>query len=126
MLKSDRSERTYDRTLTDSLSKLKLLGFKEFRMDLPDYPSPTGFLMKGKDDFKVVPDIVADYGGRRSFIEISKKTDNPTQLVSKWKLLSKMAGLKNAFFGIITPKGTIKYTQELIDRYQIEAKLIRI
>lgn len=125
MLKFDRSEEKYSETLETALPKLKNLGFGDFKADLPGYEVPAGFAMVG-EEAKFVPDIAANRKGRKAYIEVAKKTQETTKLVSKWKLLAKIATLKNGFFGIIAPRGTVKFTKELLDEYQISAQLIRI
>jgi len=125
MLKHDRDKDKYPQTIQNAIQKLKSLGFDEFKTDLPDYEQPNGFQQKNGTT-KFVPDIVALRKGKKAYIEIAKKTDQIKPLVSKWKLLSTIASLNEVVFGIITPKGTVKFTKEVMETYNISANLIRI
>lgn len=126
MLKQDRFKTQYSNTINTILPKLKVLGFKDIKSDLPEHPDPTPFSMSVEAGMQFVPDIVANRKGRKAYIEISKKTENIKQLISKWKLLAKAASSKNDLFLIAMPKGTVKFTQKLIESHDIVAKIIRI
>ena len=125
MLRNDRTVGVYEDKIESALPKLESLGFDRFRSELPEHEDPSGFQQQNGDT-NYVPDIVAIRNGKKSYIEIAKKTHQHTKLVSKWKLLSTLAQMNKAFFGIVTPRGTIKYTKEILDSYNISANLIRI
>lgn len=125
MLKLDRTESDYSQTIEESIPKLKLLGFEDFQASIPGYEDPAAFSFVGDED-ELTPDIVARRKGAKAYFEIARKTEHLSRLVTKWKLLSRSAALKEGFFGIITPRGTIRFTQEVLSNYNIRAQIIRI
>lgn len=126
MLKPQRTSTEYPRILEKVLPKLTTIGFGDFKADLPEFSRPKRFLMFGSKDNFYMPDISATRRGKKAFIEISTRKADEQRLISKWKLLSKLASSTGGFFGIVTPSGTIKFTKDLLEAHQIEAKLIRI
>lgn len=63
------------------------------------------------------------HGGSTSFVEIALKTDNPRELITKWKLLSLMASMKHGKLYLLAPKGHKMFAQRLIEDYNISARL---
>ncbi len=61
-----------------------------------------------------------------SFVDIAMKSDSSQKLVTRWKLLSLMASLKNGKLYLLTPKGHKMFTQKLIDQYKIDATIYSI
>ena len=71
-------------------------------------------------------EIQADFSfmtenGSKSFTEVALKSDNPQKLVTRWKLLSFMASMKHGKLHLLTPRGHKMFTQNLVDRYKINA-----
>lgn len=64
--------------------------------------------------------------GDKYFTEIALKTDDPQPLVTKWKLLSIMAEIKNGKLFLLTPKGHKVFTQRLVKEYKIDAEIFSI
>lgn len=126
MLNTEKSRESYSKYVNEIIPLLKRKGYHNFKADLPDYEVPSKFTLQGEVEIIYMPDISAVYQGRPSYIEISSRTDNVEQLVSKWKLLSKVLGMKDGTFNIVTPRGTIKFTREVLAKHNIEAELIQI
>lgn len=126
MLLTEDSRETYERMIDLVIPELKRKGYQNFKADHPDYEKPGAFTLRGNESVQYMPDISAKKSGLTAFIEISSKTENTEQLVSKWKLLSKLVAIKQGVFAIIVPKGTIKFTREIMEKYDIEAELIRV
>ena len=126
MLLEDRTEDDYSKIIEAAVTKLAALGFQEFRTDLPHHPDPIPITRLDSAKSKFVPDIVAERTGKKAYLEIAKKPQDLERLVSKWYLLSKIAIMKDGFFGILTPKGTLKFTKEIVEAHNLEVQLIRI
>lgn len=126
MPNQDTSEFQHADTIHAVLPKLKVLGFIDFKSELPEHPDPRPLPNSVGSDQHFVPDMVANRKGRMAFIEIAKKTTNEQRLVLKWTMLAQIAAIKNSFFAIVTPKGTVKLTQRLLESHGIVAKTIRI
>jgi len=60
-------------------------------------------------------------GGAKSFTDIALKSEIPQKLVTRWKLLSLMATIKRGKLHLLAPKGHKLFTQQLVDRYKINA-----
>lgn len=126
MPKKKETKNQYAETMYAAIPKLKVLGFDDFKSNLPEHPDPKPLSKAKTKGFQFIPDMVADRRGRKAYLEISKKSDDMNRLISKWTSLDKMAANKNGFFGIIVPKGMMKFTQKLIQSRNIGATLIRI
>ena len=61
--------------------------------------------------------------GDKSFTEIGLKTENPQKLITRWKLLSLMASIKNGKLYLLTSKGHKMFTQKLIENNKINATI---
>jgi hypothetical protein len=125
MLKESRVEGKYDVDLQTVIKSLQMKGYEEIRADLPDHELPLGFSGVDKD-LAYAPDISATKYEAVSFFEISHKTPHVQMLVTKWKLLATVAGLKRGKLTIYMPKGTAKFTRELVERYKIQAELEKL
>ncbi|MBT8220175.1 MAG: hypothetical protein KJP00_10130 [Bacteroidia bacterium] len=91
------------------------------RANLEGYDPPKVF--KNKDTGE---EIQADFsfessGGSKSYTEIALKSDSPQSLVTRWKLLSLMASMKQGKLHLLAPKGHKMFTQKLVDQYNINA-----
>lgn len=129
MLQESRTEKNYSQLLTKGIAVLSKKGYKQFEADLPpDYEAPPA-IKSASSDTSFTPDIRAIKSGQKAYIEISERSgdkDALEKLVTKWKLLARMASIKDGVFAILTPPGTITFTQNLITQYNIEARMIRM
>ncbi len=115
----------YEPLLKKAIKYVEARGFKEVKTKLDGYESPNSFAQK-KEDNEYTPDITAENNKGKFYFEIAQKTDNVNRLVSKWKLLSTLAQMKNGSFSILVPYGMNKFTEDLIDTYKIDAKIIKM
>lgn len=111
--------------LRKSVELVEKRGFKEVKSKLEGYETPFSFDQKNADT-NYTPDITAVGNHGKAYFEIAYKTDDETALVSKWKLLSTIAEMKKGSLHIIVPYGQNKFTQELLERYNIEADVIKL
>ena len=85
-----------------------------------DYESPKTFTNSTTQE-----QIQADFSfisqGRRHYTDIALKSESPQKLVTRWKLLSMMAALKNGKLFLLTPRGHKMFAQKLVDNYKIKA-----
>jgi hypothetical protein len=61
--------------------------------------------------------------GNKHFTEIALKSDQPQKLITRWKLLSTLASMKNGTLHLLAPRGHKMFTKRLIDKYNIRAKV---
>ena len=74
----------------------------------------------------MIPDITGEKWGGKGYFEISKKDVDPSELASKWKVLELLAKMKSGEFQIYVPHGSMQFTQRIIDKYNIQAELVKI
>ncbi|MEM7106182.1 MAG: hypothetical protein AAF502_23835 [Bacteroidota bacterium] len=98
-------------------------GFSEIKANHEDYETPSHFTRTG-DDLPYIPDITGIKMGSKNYVEIATKTDETERLVSKWKLLATMAGMKGGKLFLLAPKGHKSFTEGLVDRYSLNAEVI--
>ena len=125
MINKNRESKAFNDAFEKALLKLRQVGYTDIKADYEDYERPPGLInQRTKETF--IPDITAISDERKHYFEISQKSDPKDLLVSKWKLLESMAQMRNGTFKIFAPKGTIKFTEGFIDKYNIKAEIIRI
>lgn len=125
MLPESKTKTPHIKNLKQLVEHLEGKGFENIRVDLPDHDRPTAYAgVTSELSFR--PDATARKYDQPVICEISERTNMESELVTKWKLLAQIAKGKNATFRIFMPRGTIKFTEELIDRHQIPAELARM
>ena len=125
MLKESRVEGKYEESLETVIKGLTMKGYEAIRADLPEHEAPM-VLSSVNKEYEYTPDISAKKYEATSFFEISHKTTEVQRLVTKWKLLATVAGIKRGKLTIFMPKGTAKFTRELVEKYKIQAELEKL
>jgi len=126
MLKEFRKEDKYDDVLNKVLENIEKSGFESIRADYMELEKPARLVGQSNEDV-FIPDATAlTKNGSKAYFEISRKVDEPQKLVNKWKLLSTLAEIKNGVFKIFVPHGAMRFTKELVNRYNIKADLVKI
>ncbi|MFK7907303.1 MAG: hypothetical protein AB8B69_19350 [Chitinophagales bacterium] len=104
-------------------------GFKDIKANSEELglEVPTGYVQQeeGKED-TYIPDLTALFLGRKSYFEISLKTTNTRRLVNKWKLMSKLAEIRDGNFFLLAPKGHLRFTNQLVEAHSIKAEVIKL
>lgn len=100
----------------------KSQGFKEFRASLDDFESPKSFT-KVSSDKEILPDFTARRGGKKHYFDVALKTDNIQPLITKWKLLSQLAELKNGHLILFAPRGHKAFAERLTKLYKVPARV---
>lgn len=124
MIYSDKQK--YSDILSNSINYLEQLGFEDIKADTDGYETPKSY-SKMNSDIVVTPDIVAQKEGRQHIFELSLKSEEPQLLKSKWIFLNTLSNLKSYRFRLITTRGHIKFTNEMLTDLNLEQdKLIKI
>jgi hypothetical protein len=100
-------------------------GYKNIKANAEAFDTPAR-LNRERDDEAYIPDITGVINGRKSYFELSIKTDKIRQVVTKWKLLSKLATFKRGKLFLVVPPGHYAFTNRVLKKYPIEAKIIRM
>ena len=126
MLKEFRQDEKYDDVLNRMIENIEKSGFESIRADYPDMEKPARLVGQSNEDI-FIPDATAvTKNGSKAYFEISRKVDETHKLLNKWKLLAPLADIKDGVFQIFVPHGSMRFTQELVNRYNIKADLVKI
>ena len=125
MLSEERQDVRYRELLEKAVEHVQRRGFKDIRVKLEGFEEPKSFSQK-KEDNTYIPDITATNSKGKFYFEIAQKTQDTSSMVSKWKLLATIAEIKNGGLNILVPYGQNKFTSELVERYSINANLMKM
>lgn len=124
MIKADKEK--YTDVLENSINYLENRGFENVKADIDGYETPKSYIKKGSE-ITITPDIVATKEGRKYFFDISLKSEKPKLLKSKWLFLNTLSTIKSARFKLITTRGHIQYSKNLLEDLNLgNTSLIRI
>lgn len=103
-------------------------GMHTIRSEHDDFEDPTSFTRHGKSgDITFTPAITAFHRTRKRYIEVANKNvEDVKKLASKWKLLSTLASRSGGEFYILAPHGHKAFAQRLIDKYNLNSKVVTI
>jgi hypothetical protein len=126
MLHTQRQDDVYSTTVRSAILALDREGFQSFRAELPEYDAPSKLKAVDADSF-FVPDITAEgRHGEKGYFEIAQKTENEAQLARKWDLLSRIAQMKQGIFKVLVPSGHMRFTQDLMRKYQLQFEVAKL
>jgi hypothetical protein len=103
----------------------KAHGFKEIQANMEGYETPKSY-ERAADNARFIPDVTGVYMFNRHYLEVSMKTDQLRGSISKWKLLSELAGMKGAKLYLLAPRGHVRFTREMTELYNIPAEIVRL
>ncbi|HMQ06700.1 MAG TPA: hypothetical protein PKC30_05325 [Saprospiraceae bacterium] len=93
----------------------------QIRVDKEGFEPPRSFVNKNTQE-QIAPDITyKTSNGSKHYTDIALKSENPQKLVTKWKLLSTMAQMKNGKLHLLAPRGHKSFATELVNTYNIDA-----
>lgn len=98
-------------------------GFAKIKSQIDGYEDPKSFTQSSADK-SMSPHVSGLSGASKHYVEVATKTDNVTQLVSKWKLLSHLAGRTGGKLHLLAPRGHKRFVENLCDKYLLNAKLV--
>ena len=121
---SEKDSRLYEK----AIEWVKRKGYSKVKANIDDFERPSSFMQPGDedDDAALTPDITAVMRGNKGYFEIAVKSDDKRLLVTKWKLLDRMAALKEGKFYLFTPHGHRAFANRLIKKHDINAVLVSI
>ena len=125
MLKENREEINYDSIIENIVKDLERKGYNEIKASLENYDHPTK-LKRRQDNAEFMPDITAVKYGNKHYFEIARKTEQEIKLVGKWQLLSTLSEMKNGKFRVYVPHGSMRFTNDILKKYDIHADVVKI
>lgn len=111
-----------DNYLTKAIQWVKNKSISSLKVNHEDYEQPKTFTNRTTKE-EVQADISFISKGSRCYTDIALKTDQPQKLITKWKLLSQMASVKQGKLFLLTPRGHKMFVQQLVETYKINATI---
>ncbi|GEM_PF-271556 len=109
-----------------AVKMLERKGYQEIKTSLPDYEEPTAFNQVDTDEV-YQPDLTARTAFSKHYFEIIEdKSENKLRVAGKWKLMSKLAEIKNGKFFVLVPHGMMSYTNRLLESQNIKAEVLKL
>ena len=117
-----KDEQLYEKAILWSKRK----GFHNIRANFENetYEAPKALKKPSGEAF--IPDLTGSSLGGKNYIEIAMKEEDQERLVSKWKLFSTLAAMKEGKFYLLAPKGHKAFTDKLVEKYNITATVVSI
>ena len=102
-------------------------GFVKIKANIENenFETPASFVKPGEKK-PYVPDVTGMKFGRKNYIEIALKTENVRRTISKWKLLSTLANMKNGKLFLLAPRGHKAFARTIVKERNLNAKVIGI
>lgn len=100
-------------------------GYAEIKADLEGHEAPKSFT-RSATQTTVQPDLTARSLGRKFYFEVALKTDNTRDVVTKWKLLSQLAAMKDGKLIVFAPHGHRSFAEKLITNHRINAQIVSL
>lgn len=98
-------------------------GMHSIKSVIDDYEDPKSFIRQRTSN-AIMPDITAFLRSKKRYIEVANRnTENLNRMVTKWKLLSKIARHNGSKFFILAPHGHKAFAERIVDRYNIRSEV---
>lgn len=115
----------YQESIEQALNHVKNSGYNDIRARCEGYDNPSTLKMKDSSE-GFTPDITASKFGGKYYFEIANRDEKQVEVISKWKLLSTLATMKQGELKIFVPYGSMKYASEIVKNKDIKAELIKL
>lgn len=125
MLQESRSNKKFDELIQSALKRVEAKGYEEVKSVAEGYENPFHYQLKNSE-VQYIPDITAQNSRGKFYFEIAQRTDDVSHIVSKWKLLSTMAKMKNGNLTILIPYGQNRFAEQIINEHDIDAKMVKM
>ncbi len=125
MIHLDKEDDKNSTFLNTTITYLENKGFENIKADVAGYETPTSFTRQETGN-TIIPDIVAEKRSIKYFFEVSLKSTKPQLLKTKWLLLDTLTKMKDYRFRIITTKGHLSFTRDMIADTNLNKNYIRI
>ncbi len=106
----------------NAIAWAKKRGIKSIKANTENYETPSMFSRPGKDD-PFIPDITGVQSASKCYVEIAQKVDDVQRVISKWKLLSRMAEIKGGKLYLLAPRGSKAFTEKIVEQHNLNARV---
>lgn len=111
-----------DNYLSKAIQWVKSKSISSLRAKYEDLEPPKTFINHSTQE-EIQADISFITRGGRHYTDIALKSDQPQKLITKWKVLSEMAALKEGKLYLLAPRGHKMFVQKLVETYKINATI---
>ncbi len=125
MIQQDKRTDKNNDFLTETIEYLENKGFENIKADVEGYETPKSFKRSSTGN-TLTPDIIAEKRGIPYIFEVSLKSAKPKLLKTKWLLFDTLSKIKDYRFRIITTRGHLSFTRDLIEEAKLNKEFIRI
>ena len=109
-----------------AIEYVKKKGYDKIRANAEGFDAPSTFRRAEEDGDILIPDITAVKSRRKSYFEIAMKDDDLDVAISKWKLISAVAGAQNGRLFLLAPHGHKAFAMRIVERHDIDAEVIAL
>ncbi len=126
MQRLEQSSDKFVKLVSSAVNLLESKGYEQIRADVGDYTKPSPITQK--DGEKIyTPDLTAYTNQGKCYFEIvTKDKKEDKSLVGRWKLLARLAQLRNGDFYILVPRGCMRFTNDVLEEYNIPANILKL
>ena len=115
-----------EKLIEEAIQKVgSMMKFDELKANIDGFETPSQYA-KASGDGVFIPDITGIKNGKKNFFEVAVKNSKEKATVSKWKLLSELAQIKDGKFYLMVPKGSFAYVRRIMSEYAIRAHVIKM
>ncbi|GAB3182006.1 hypothetical protein [Telluribacter humicola] len=100
-------------------------GFENIKANIDGYEKPVSY-ERSQDSQKFTPDVTAVNMYNKHYLEVAMKSDANRGSISKWQLLSELAGLKGGKLYLMAPRGHVRFAREMVTQYKIQAEVVQM
>ena len=104
--------------LIKALEWAKKKGFKEVMAETEGYETPVE-IQRPNEEIGIKPHITGLMNGNKTYIEVVSKDEEKQTTISKWKLLSFLAGRKGGHLYLMAPRGTKRFAETILKDYSL-------
>jgi len=106
----------------NAIAWAKKRGIKSIKANTEDYETPSKFTRPGEEE-AYIPDITGVQSTSKCYVEIAQKQENVQRVISKWKLLSRMAEIKGGRLYLLAPRGSKAFTEKIVEQHSLKARI---
>ena len=112
--------------LENAVDLLSQKGYQSIKADLDNYDKPVAFSQKNSEN-TFVPDLTAVSRSGKCYFEIvTKDKKDQDEVISRWKLFSTLATMRNGKFVLLVTRGMMRFTMDTIQNHHIEADVMKL
>lgn len=124
MLKESKGK-AYEANVQEVIKLIERKGYENVRASIEPYEAPK-LIKSNSGGTDYVPDVTAEKWGAKGYFEIANKDETPQAIADKWLLLELLAKMKGGTFQIFAPRGTMNYTQRIVENFNIQSEVVKI